>query len=220
MIQYSTEIEVGGVIIRDPVTAITNIGIFITGLACYLKLRKQSLTHPNKNWIHFFLFVGISSLVGVIVHGFSYYTVPETHFRIWWAMGVLQGIGISMAQFGWASNVFRKFRMGVAVFCIIQFILFAVFLYIYGTFEVAKIHVGLGLVPILIHYIYVGMKGYKAEILVATGIGISALTAIVHSMKLSLGMWFNYNDIAHVLIIMSLIVMYKGVKTGLRLHVN
>ena len=46
MIKYSTAIEVGGIIIRDPVTAVTNIGIFAAGLISYLKLRKRKLEYP------------------------------------------------------------------------------------------------------------------------------------------------------------------------------
>lgn len=215
MIQYSTEIEVGGIIIRDPVTAITNIGIFATGLLCYLKLRKQQLKFPNKNWIYFFLLIGVSSLVGVIVHGFSKYTPPDLHFKIWWSMGVIQGAGITLAQFGFASNVLSKYRMLLIVIVVLQFGAFATGLYIVGTFAIAKWHVAAGLVPIMLYYIARAMKGRKAEMLVATGIGISSLNAIVHALRLSFSVWFNYNDIAHVLIVMSLIVMYKGVSAGL-----
>jgi hypothetical protein len=215
MIHYSTEIEIGSVIVRDPVTAITNIAIFATGLVCYVRLRKQKLEFPNKNWIYFFLLVGIASLIGVVVHGFSKYTTPEVHFKIWWTMGAVQGAGVTLAQFGFASNVFSRFRMLVISIVTLQFGAFAVGSYIVGTFAVAKIHLAVGLVPIMLYYMYVAFKGRRAEMLVATGIGISSLTALVHGLKLSISDWFNYNDIAHVLIIASLVVMYEGVKAGL-----
>ena len=215
MIQYSTEIEIGGIIVRDPVTAVTNLGIFAAGFISYLQLRKQKLQFPNKNWIYFFLLMGLSSLVAVVVHGFSYYTTPEVHFNIWWVMGAIQGAGVTLAQFGFASNVLSKFRMLVISIVTLQFGAFAVGSYIVGTFAIAKIHLAVGLVPIMLYYIYVSFKGRRAEMLVASGIGISALTALVHGLKMSIHEYFNYNDIAHVLIIASLVVMYKGVKSGL-----
>jgi|GEM_PF-1018641 hypothetical protein len=216
MIHYNKEIEVAGIILRDPVTALTNIGIFAAGLLCYLRLRKQKLDFPNKNWIYFFLLMGISSLVAVIVHGFSYYTPPEVHFKIWWVMCVLQGAGVTLAQFGFASNVLSKYRMLVISVVTLQFGVFALCSYIFGTFTVAKFHLAAGLVPIMLYYIYVALKGKRAEMLVATGIGISALTALVHGLKLSISLeWFNYNDIAHCLIIASLVVMGRGVSLGL-----
>lgn len=215
MIQVNSEIEIAGVIIRDPVTALTNIGIFATGLVCYLRLRKQNLEFPNKNWIYFFLLVGISSLIGVVVHGFSFYTSPDVHFKIWWAMGAVQGAGITLAQFGFASNVLSRFRMLVISLVTLQFGIFATLSYIVGTFAIAKVHIALGLLPIMVYYIYVAFKGRRAEKLVATGIAVSSLTALVHGLKISFHQHFNYNDIAHVMIIISLVLMYKGVKAGL-----
>lgn len=220
MIHYSTEIEVGGVIIRDPVTALTNIGIFATGLVCYLRLRKQKLDFPNKNWIYFFLLIGVASLIGVVVHGFSFYTTADVHFKIWWAMGAVQGAGVTLAQFGFASNVLSRFRMLVITIVSLQFGAFVLGSYITGTFAIAKIHLAVGLVPIMLYYTYMAFKGKRAEKLVAIGIGISALTALVHGFKISISPWFNYNDIAHVLIIASLVVMYKGVTAGLAVRVS
>lgn len=216
MIHFEKEIEIAGVMLRDPVTALTNIGIFVTGLVCYLRLRKQKLEFPNKNWIYFFLLMGVSSLVAVIVHGFSYYTSETAHFKIWWIMGALQGAGVTLAQFGFASNVLSKYRMLVISFVTLQFGAFALGSYLVGTFAIAKIHLALGLLPIMLYYIYMSMKGKKAEMLVATGIGISSLTALIHGLKISISLeWFNYNDIAHCLIITSLVMMYAGVKAGL-----
>lgn len=216
MIHFEKEIEIAGIVLRDPVTALTNIGIFATGLVCYLRLRRQKLKFPNKNWIYFFLLVGISSLIGVVVHGFSFYTTEETHFNIWWAMTVVQGAGVSFAQFGFASNVLHRHRILVILVVMLQFGAFTVGSYLVGTFVIAKIHLALGLLPIMLYYIYMSMRGKIAEMLVATGIGISSLTALVHGLKVSISReWFNYNDIAHCLIIASLVMMYLGVKAGL-----
>ena len=218
MIHYTTEVDIAGIIVRDPVTAITNLGIFAFGVRYFRLLTKHDLEYPNKNWNYFFLFIGLSSLLGIFVHGLSYYMSPNFHFHLWWLMGVVQSAGVSFAQFGVGSNVFEKRRSLVGIIVFVQFVAFSAIMYGTGSFEVAKIHIALGLIPIMIYYVFQGMKGLKAEILVATGIGVSALTAVVHSLKLSLSAWFNYNDIAHLLIITSLIVMYQGVKAGLALR--
>ncbi len=215
MIHYTTEIDIAGIIVRDPITAITNLAIFAFGIGCYRRLRKEDIEFPNKNWTFFFLLVALSSLIGTIVHGFSSYTSPEVHFHIWWLMCVLQGAGITFAQLGVGNCVFPQNKSLVGIFVLIQFVAFAILLYTTRSFGVTKVHVALGLIPIMIYYVFQGMKGQKAEILVATGIGISALTAVVHSLKISLNEWFNYNDISHLLIITSIVFMYRGVKSGL-----
>ncbi len=215
MILYTTEVEIAGLVLRDPVTAITNVMIFALSLFCYLKLNKRDMDYPHKNWNYFFLLIGVSSLVGVVVHGFSYYTSPQVHFHIWWLMGIIQGAGFSIAQFGVGSNVFLKRKSIVGIVVIIQFLAFATSMYVTESYEIAKLHIGLSLVPIMIYYVFLGMKGLKAEIFVATGIGVSALTGVIHALKISFSQWFNYNDIAHVFILASITLMYKGIKAGL-----
>lgn len=215
MIHYSTEVEIAGIIVRDPITAITNLAIFAFGLIYFRRLTKHDLEYPNKNWNYFFLFIGLSSFLGVFVHGFSYYMTPGFHFHLWWLMGVVQGAGVSFAQFGVGSNVFMKRKSLVGILVIAQFLAFAGIMYFSGSFEIAKIHIAVGLIPIMIYYVFQGMKGLRAEIFVATGIGVSALTAVVHSLKISLSQWFNYNDISHLLIVTSLVLMYHGVRAGL-----
>ena len=100
MLHYTTEIDFGGVIIRDPVTTVTNLGIFAFGLGCYRRLTREDLEYPNKNWNYFFLLVGIASLIGVAVHGFSKYIPEHVHYYVWWTIGVVQGAGMTLAQFG------------------------------------------------------------------------------------------------------------------------
>ena len=45
MLHYTTEIDLAGIIIRDPVTTITNLGIFAFGLGCYRRLTREDLEY-------------------------------------------------------------------------------------------------------------------------------------------------------------------------------
>jgi hypothetical protein len=215
MLHYTTEIDLAGIIIRDPVTTVTNLAIFAFGLGCYRRLTREDLEYPNKNWNYFFFLVGIASLIGVAVHGFSKYFPERIHYYLWWAMGIVQGAGMSLAQFGVGSNIFSNRKTLIGISSVVQFVLFAAGLLITGKFGIATIHIALCLIPIMIYYIFHGSKGKKAEMLVAAGIIVSVLTGVVHTFKLSFGQWFNHNDISHVLIIISLVLMYRGVKAGL-----
>ena len=70
MIKYSTEIDVAGIIIRDPVTALTNVLIFATALWWFRHLQKHSGGYVHSRfWGRFALGIGSASLIGVIVHG-------------------------------------------------------------------------------------------------------------------------------------------------------
>ena len=84
---------------------------------------------------------------------------------------------------------------------------------IVGDFVIIKIHAALVLVYALItHYLIYKRTDDAGSALVVSGIAISFLPIIVHSLKLSINEWFNYKDIAHVIMIFSLIVIYKGAR--------
>lgn len=213
MIKYSTEIDVAGVIVRDPVTALTNVLIFATALWWFRHLQKHSGSYVHSRfWGRFALGIGSASLIGVIVHGFSYYTNDYQHLIVWLIMCIVQGIGISMAQVAVFSNVSQRWRQGLLVLTAIQFVFFVVGMLLIQSYEIAKLHVALGLLPIMIAYGLQGLRGERGKTWIAAGILVSALTAVVHTFKLSFSMWFNYNDIAHMLIVYSIILIGNGVR--------
>lgn len=209
--RYYTEIEVLDVVIRDPVTALTNILILAAALWSWKRVKDAPASH-TRSWGIFFLMLGVSSLVGVVVHGFSYYMNERTHFWVWILMGTAQNVGISFAQLATAQHYFPREIRWIRLLILAQLIA-TTFCFIYfETYEAAKLHVAFGLLPVMGWNIYQFIKRNKPAGWIALGIIISALTAAVHSFKISLGPWFNFNDIAHLLIVTSILVMYRGVK--------
>ena len=68
----------------------------------------------------------------------------------------------------------------------------------------------IGLIPVMVLH-FMDSKLARESKLIAYGILISFLTAFVHGAKLSLHAYFNFNDISHVLIMVSLFVVFLGV---------
>jgi len=94
---------------------------------------------------------------------------------------------------------------------VIQLVIYYIVLAFVQKFVVTIIDNALGLIPIMIlHFAAKEKKDYYKWI--GYGILLSFITAIVHGLKLSLGDYFNYNDIAHVFIMISLSVMYFGIR--------
>lgn len=213
MIKYSTEIDVAGLVVRDPVTALTNVLIFVTALWWFLHLKKHSGSYVHSRfWARFTLGIGSASFIGAIVHGFSFYTDEDQHLIAWLLMCIIQGIGVSMAQVAVFATASPRWRIGLFVVTGLQFLAFVAGMLLVQSYEIAKFHVALGLLPILIAYALQGLRGDKGKTWIALGILISALTAVVHTFKLSFSVWFNYNDIAHLLIISSIILIGNGVR--------
>jgi hypothetical protein len=211
MIKFFTELHLGGIVLRDPATSLTNILIFLAGWVCFRRLRNTAEDHV-RSWRIFFLFLGLAALVGVIVHGFSFYTPEKIHFWIWVAMGLIQNIGISFAQLATPRFYFPAQYKWIRALVALQFIALAILFIALGTYEAVKVHVALGLMPVMVWNFYRASRGEKHAAWISFGILVSASSAIVHTFKLSFSPWFNYNDIAHVFIVISLLMIGKGVR--------
>lgn len=213
-IKFFSEIQLGSVIIRDPVTALTNILIFLAGYWCWRQIR-NSEDASVKAWSKFFLFIGTSSLVGVLVHGFSYYFSLQTHFWIWITMSLIQNLAVSFAQTGTALRYFPKQKNWILVLIVLQFMGAAAGQIASADYKWAKWHIALGLLPVMGLYFARWANGEKKSKWIALGIAVSGITVAVHSFKISISKeWFNFNDIAHLLIVASLLIMIKGFAAG------
>ncbi len=83
-----------------------------------------------------------------------------------------------------------------------------------NNFLIIKIHAGIVLVySFIVHIIVYNRTKEKGSKRVFLGISISFIPIVTHTLKLSVHEWFNYKDLAHVIILISLIVIYTGVKT-------
>jgi hypothetical protein len=80
------------------------------------------------------------------------------------------------------------------------------------NFIVVVINTALGLIPVMV--LHLRLQRSAADKMLAYGIMISFLTVIVHGFKISMHAYFNHNDLAHILIMVSLWFMYKGAKTA------
>lgn len=81
-----------------------------------------------------------------------------------------------------------------------------------NNFLLIKIHAGIVLTYSLVIHLISYKKGGKGSSYVAGGIIVSFLSIVTHSLKLSVSEWFNYKDISHVIMLISLMLMYKGVR--------
>jgi hypothetical protein len=205
-----TTITIGGFQIHEPTTVLTDILIAILAISFYKRLSKFH-DETIRNWSYFFLLLGTATLIGSSSHAFFAIHEGWKYKSLWLGMQVINGIGIYFAQRATLISVLKdapsRKRWEWSYY--IQFILFLGFLFCVQKYIVSIIENALALIPIMILH-YQHKRPFARTI--ANGIAVSFLTAFVHLLKLSLHAYFNYNDIAHVFIMISLWIMYKGVR--------
>lgn len=206
-----TTLSIGDLVIYEPVTAITDYIITIIALLFYIRIKPANET--VKNWRLFFLLLGISTLFGGTSHAFFPVHDGWQYKSFWLPMQLINGFAIYFAQQATLLSVLQNSGNSKTwkYIYIIQLITYIVVLMIVQKYIVTIIENALGLIPIMILHLRAG-TGKESYKLIGYGIAVSFITAIVHGLKFSLHDYFNYNDIAHIFIMISLYIMYKGVR--------
>lgn len=206
-----TTIYIGNFAIHEPVTVFTDL---IIGILCFIFYKKlNSNNHSIKNWRLFFLFMGLSSLIGGASHAFFAIHEGWQYKTLWLGMQVLNGIGVFFAQQATLTSILKKAKSHNfwKYAYIIQFCVFIIVLFIVQKFFVTVIENVLGLLPIII----IHFEAYRKEAYykwIGYGISISFIAGTVHATKSSIHAYMNYNDIAHIIIMISLSVIFWGLK--------
>lgn len=209
-----TTIYLGNVAIHEPVGVFTDFIITVLCFYFYLTLNRTPKNSKSiNNWKYFFLFVGVASLVGGCAHGFFAIHQGFGYKSFWLTMQALNVCSVYCAQqatlnSALQSSTKKKFW---DLSYRLQLILFLTAVFIFHNFLVVIIDSALGLFPIMIVH-FIDAKRNNNNLWIAFGIVVLCITAVVHATKLSFHTYFNHLDLAHVLIIINLSLIFVGVK--------
>ncbi len=210
-----TYITLFGFKLFEPVTILTNS--FITIYCLFVYFRTLRFKHQiSRHWGIFFLLMALSSLLASATHGI-HEQLGDTFLEVsWFLMNSVSLVGIYFfyrATFIYSNlqkeNSGQTYNYGIVLW-MISLLVITFFL---NNFLLVKIHAGIVLFySLIVHYITFRNKHAGSGYIVA-GIIISFMSIVVHSFKFSFGEWFNYKDISHVIVLISMIFLFKGVKT-------
>ncbi|MDQ3191792.1 MAG: hypothetical protein M3Q58_09370 [Bacteroidota bacterium] len=191
-------------------TVLTNIMLALLCFFFVYKLKDGNSTAGN--WKNYFSYMGISTFLGAVVHGFEYYTGPYIQLNLWLFMQILIVSSIYFAETATAKYFIEEQRLKKLKFILLaKLSLTAILILIMQDFLVVVINIALGLVPVMYVFFHDYKKNQnKGALLIAFGILISFSSAIIFVKKIALSIWFNHNDIGHVITMVSLYLMYEG----------
>jgi hypothetical protein len=211
-------VEIGGLKITEPTTAGTDVVIaiiaFVISAAIFKHIRdhKSRLFPSDRYWLYFFLFLGLSTLAGALSHGLRYYLPASSFVAIFTTMNVLSMISSYNAQLATIEFEIERPSPWMKVTALSLMIIFILLVSFFQKFAITNVYVSCTFLFVLYHHWRSWKKGKQSSKYICFGIMISFITAFVFLLKLSVSEWFNHKDIAHVLIMISLIVMYKGAR--------
>lgn len=210
-----TYIDLFGFRLFEPMVAVTN------GLLCIISLfvfkHLQRFKHPYPNYMSTFMVImGVSSVIGAVAHGIHHQFGVFIFDVVAYISNALNLVCVYFCFMG--SYVFQMRgksspKASVRYAVIVWIVLMLIITLLWNNFVIIKIHAGLVLIySLIVHLISYTKYKERGSGIVSLGIFISFFSILVHSLHLSLHEYFNHKDIAHVIMIISLVTIYKGIK--------
>ena len=196
----TTWIEIDGFMIRAPVTAGTNLVLAVQCVLYFLSLRGRPRARP-KLWGGFFSMMAITTLAGVLKHGFQHELSETGLLLVLWVSSVAGGIATYYAQRATAvthapEDLKRRFDL---LFQIQFFVFLAGNVVLGPQMLLLLVNMAAGLLPVLGVEAMALRRGHPGSGWIVGGLSLSILTGTVYLAELSIGPWLNHIDIAHVL---------------------
>lgn len=199
----------------EPSTIITDLILAFFCFWCFRSISNyQNRSESVERWSMFFLFLGTSTFFGSLAHSISCDLNSFTYKSVWLVMQITSGLSVFYAQRSVISAEIsdQKQKQNLERFTLIQFAVFTVCVIIFMDFKVVAINSAIGLLQLLYFTFPQKIKVWNYNSMVSSGFIISFASIYVNRNHLSVAAWFNYNDVAHMIMLLSLFLIFYGVK--------
>lgn len=211
-----TFVNLFGFTLWEPMVAVTNLLMFLIGIFVFQKLKRAGLPYAL-HMGRFLVLIGIASVFGAVAHGIHHdYGLVVFNAVVY----VANAISLMSAYDCFAATEELRKRgknstlaggrllKGLRAWLLLMLLVTL----LWNNFLIVKIHAGV----ILLYSLVVHARAWrrdadKGSALVVAGYVVSLLSILVHSLHLSLHDYFNHKDLAHTLMIVSMLVIYRGV---------
>ena len=219
-------LHISGIIYSEPTTSITDIILAVISFTLVERMKNFfNESFFNNAWRLFFFFMGVSTGIGAICHGFELMLPPNVYSFLWGCMNISSSIAVFFAlkatiRFSRFGDRFERIFQVSNYLLLFGFICFTV---VSNNFEIFKIHAGIALSIIFLTHLVAYFHSHVGSGSIVIGMLLSFLTVYIHSEQISVNSWFDYKDISHVIMMFSLIMIYNGIylmKENLKLSVQ
>lgn len=195
-----TSIEIYGILIQEPVTALTDL--LVAGVCLYAFSRLRPINPGVKLLKYYFLTMALATAYGGII-GHAFLGYLDFGWKVpGWLMSMVSVALLERAAITHAKPLLTN-RQG-NLFTLLnstELLILSVVVLATLNFKFVEAHAAYGLLVIVFSfeaYIF-KMKRAESSLLFLAATGIAALAALVHLSKFIIHPWFNHLDLSHVL---------------------
>lgn len=206
-------------VITEPMTIATDyaIAVVCVWFATRLIFSPDNRQHFSRwAWGAGFLFVAAGLLLGGTNHGFAFYLSRDTMSLIWRFAYYPAGLSMALFVAGTIASSFpaRRWRKVLHGLNVLGFLVFATWVTISDDnflWVIIISAVSLGAIALFQICVFVTEKSESANWLIA-GVLVSFLSAAVQQSGIDLHLYFNHNDLYHIVQMVGLYLLFRGAR--------
>ena len=198
-----------GLCLQEPMALLTNWVIAITALYLFFRI-KRPFSAFRRNWRKFYLFFSISTFFGGLGHLLFFYFDVFGKYPCW-IFGFIAAfyaskamISVNMLTESMKRNLMWMIY-GKLFILLSAAIIFKSFFFVMADAIITYLYFCLGLGLIYLK------KGYKSFSYTILAVLILMPSIYIFLMKVNPHIWFNKDDLSHVLMVLTIIFFYIGV---------
>lgn len=216
MVDPQPSIEIFDLVIREPITSLTDVLVAVICLWAYFKLRSM----PQRNEVHrlfmyYFITMSVATFLGgVIGHAFLEY-LPFIAKIPGWITSMLSVALLERTVIQYTRSIVSpKLGNFLAWVNIIELLTFLVLALVTLNFQFVLAHAAYGMGIVVLGFSWFIYRREKSlgsrQMLLAVGTCIIGASFFV--FKIGIDIWFNHVDISHVFMMIASVFYYKGGK--------
>lgn len=215
MISPQPPVNLFGIKIDEPVTSLT--ALLISGVCLFAFIRLGKLQQPGNRTLmylrYYFLVMALATANGGIIgHAFLSY-LSFGWKLIGWVISMFSIMLIERASIEYASRLIpEKISKWLKWINVIELSVFVTITMTTLNFFFVEAHTAYGLLIVVasLHfYVYRKVKSPGSRLFLIA-VAFAAVSALIFMNRLSISVWFNYNDISHILLTVAAWYFYKG----------
>ena len=214
MVGPQPSIELFGLVLHTPVTALTDVIVAVICLVAYLKLNVL----PEQGEVHrlfkyYFLSMSLATFLGGVVgHALMHY-LPFFMKLPGWITSMLSVALLERAMIQYARRLMNpKIGIFFSRLNIVELLTFLILSLVTLNFQFVLIHAAYGMALVVAGFtgfIYIREKSTGSK-QVLLAVLVCAIGAFFFVFEIGLDKWFNHVDISHVFMMIGSVLYYKG----------
>lgn len=208
------DVNILGIRLQEPITTFTDLLVTVVCFYAYWKIKKSNNSSRAVQHIkYYFILMGIGiGLGGLIGHGFQYVFSYEWKC-VGWVLGMFAVLFFEFSALEYTANLIpKKLHKMLMGFSIIEIIIALTFTVAFVDFKYVQYHMVYGFIMVIfsLHLLIYYKTNDNGSRWMLAGVAMLVVAISAFNYRVAPHIWFNHNDLSHILIAISTYLFLKG----------